>query len=65
MTLVLSSLQPWQDETLTLLGCQDVPRLTLQVSDTFLLPSAEFSDYLGEQDAGHGLRAPRWRRFTG
>jgi capsular polysaccharide biosynthesis protein len=47
VTLVLSSLQPWQDETLTLLEYQHVPRLTLQVSDTFLLPSAEFSDVLG------------------
>jgi capsular polysaccharide biosynthesis protein len=48
LTLVLSSLQPWQIETLTLLGYQDVPRLMLGLSDTFLLPSAEFSDYLGE-----------------
>jgi capsular polysaccharide biosynthesis protein len=48
LTLVLSPLQPWQVETLTLLGYQDVPRLTLGLSDTFLLPSAEFSDYLGE-----------------
>jgi hypothetical protein len=49
VTLVLSSLQPWQQETLALLGCQDVPRLTLQVPDTFLLPSTEFSDFLGER----------------
>ncbi len=47
VTLVLSSLQPWQNETLALLGYQDVPKVTLQVSDTFLLPSAEFSDFLG------------------
>jgi hypothetical protein len=47
LTLVLSSLQPWQNETLTLLGYQDIPRVTLQVSDTYLLPSAEFSDFLG------------------
>jgi capsular polysaccharide biosynthesis protein len=49
VTLVLSSLRPWQQETLALLGYQDVPRLTLQVPDTFLLPSAEFSDSLGER----------------
>ena len=40
---------PWQDKTLALLGYQDIPRLTLGVSDTFLLPSAEFSDFLGER----------------
>lgn len=49
VTLVLSSLQPWQDETLALLGCQEIPRLTLSVSDTYLLPSAEFSDFLSER----------------
>ena len=48
VTLVLSSLRPWQEETLALLGCQDIPRLTLEVSDTLLLPSAEFSDFLGQ-----------------
>ena len=53
LTLVLSSLQPWQVETLALLGYQDVPRLTLGSSDTFLLPSAEFSDYLGESARRH------------
>jgi capsular polysaccharide biosynthesis protein len=57
MTLVLSSLQPWQEESLTLLGCQDIPRQTLQVSDTFLLPSAEFSDLLGGQAPGMVSRA--------
>ena len=57
LTLVLSSLQPWQVETLTLLGYQDVPRLTLGLSDTFLLPSAEFSDYLGEATPQMVVRA--------
>ena len=47
--LIVSPLQPWQNETLRLLGYQEVPRLTLRVSDTLLLPSAEFSDLLGEQ----------------
>jgi capsular polysaccharide biosynthesis protein len=47
--LVLSSLQPWQEETLRLLGCDDLPRVTLRVSDTLLLPSAEFSDYLSDR----------------
>ena len=57
LTLVLSSLQPWQVETLTLLGYQDIPRLTLGLSDTFLLPSAEFSDYLGEATPHMVVRA--------
>ena len=57
LTLVLSSLQPWQVETLTLLGYQDVPRLTLGSSDIFLLPSAEFSDYLGERTPYMVVRA--------
>jgi Glycosyltransferase 61 len=50
-------LQPWQIETLTLLGYQDIPRLILGVSDTFLLPSAEFSDYLGEATPQMVVRA--------
>jgi hypothetical protein len=57
MTLVLSSLRPWQEESLALLGCQDVPRQTLQISDTFLLPSAEFSDLLGARTPGMVSRA--------
>jgi capsular polysaccharide biosynthesis protein len=49
VALVLSSLQPWQEETLRLLGCDDLPRVTLRVSDTLLLPSAEYSDYLNDR----------------
>ncbi len=51
-TLVLSSLRPWQEKSLALLGYQDIPRLTLDVSNTFLLPSAEFSDFLGSRMPG-------------
>ncbi len=46
-TLILPPLQPWQEETLDLLGIGDLPRLTLQASDTYLLPNAEFSEFLG------------------
>jgi capsular polysaccharide biosynthesis protein len=57
LTLVLSSLRPWQEESLALLRCQDIPRQTLQVSDTFLLPSAEFSDLLGQHTPAMVSRA--------
>jgi capsular polysaccharide biosynthesis protein len=46
VTLVLPPLQAWQEETLALLDCQDVPRLTLHISGTYLLPQAAFSDFL-------------------
>jgi hypothetical protein len=46
VSLVLPPLQRWQEETLILLGYQDVPRLTLNVSSTYLLQQAEFSDFL-------------------
>ncbi len=48
LTLVLPPLQPWQEETLTLLGYQDVPRLTLDVSGTYFFPQAEYSEFLGQ-----------------
>jgi hypothetical protein len=47
LTLVLPPLRPWQEETLELLGCQDVPRLTLDISGVYHFPSAEFTDFLG------------------
>jgi hypothetical protein len=47
VTLLLPDLLPWQAETLALLGYQDVPRLTLDLSKTYLLPEAEYSDFLG------------------
>jgi len=45
-TLVLWPLHQRQEETLALLGCQDLARLTLEISDTHHFPSAEFSDFL-------------------
>ena len=47
VSLVLPPLRPWQEEILALLGYQDIPRLTLNVSGTYLLHHAEFSDFLG------------------
>jgi len=47
VTLLLPELLPWQAETLALLGYQDVPRLALDESKTYLLPEAEFSEFLG------------------
>jgi hypothetical protein len=47
VTLLLPELLPWQAETLALLGYQDVPRLTLDQSKTYLLPEAEYSEFLG------------------
>jgi hypothetical protein len=49
LTLVLPPLRPWQEETLALLGCQDVARPILDISGTYLFPSAEFSEFLGER----------------
>jgi Glycosyltransferase 61 len=52
VTLVLPPLRRWQEETLALLGCQDVARLILHPSGTYHFPSAEFSDFLGERMPG-------------
>ena len=47
VTLLLPpSLRPWQEETLNLLGYQDIPRMVLDVAGHYLLASAEFSDFL-------------------
>ena len=47
ITLVLPpSLQPFQEETLRLLGYQDLPRLTLDITSHYRFASAEFSDFL-------------------
>jgi hypothetical protein len=49
ITLVLPpSLQPFQEETLRLLGYQDLPRLTLDVTSHYRFASAEFSDFLAD-----------------
>jgi hypothetical protein len=48
VTLILPpDFQPWQEEGLRLLGYQDLPRLMLDVSTHYLLPSVEFSEFLG------------------
>ncbi len=52
VTLVLPPLRRWQEETLTLLGYQDVSRLILDPSGHYHFPSAEFSDFLGERMPG-------------
>src|SRR5579863_1649596 len=44
--LMPPSPRPWQEETLALLGYQDVPRFNLEVAGHYLLASAEFSDFL-------------------
>ncbi|MEJ0016548.1 MAG: glycosyltransferase 61 family protein [Acetobacteraceae bacterium] len=49
-TLVLWPLQPWHEETLDLLGWREERRLVLEEGhDTYHLPSAEFSDFLGSE----------------
>lgn len=48
LTLVLpADFRPWQEESLRLLGCHDLPRLMLDPAAHYLLPSAEFSELLG------------------
>jgi hypothetical protein len=57
ITLVLPpSLQPFQEETLRLLGYQDLPRLTLDITSHYRFASAEFSDFLAD---GTHLRVSR------
>jgi hypothetical protein len=46
-TLILRPLQPWQEDTLSLLGWQDVPRQMLRMTDTYFVSSAEYCDFLG------------------
>jgi hypothetical protein len=67
VTLILPpDIQPWQEESLALLGCQDLPRLVLDVSTHYLLPGAEFSEFLGERLPGQvtGARAAAYRRMS-
>ena len=42
-------LRPFQEETLRLLGYQDLPRLILDISSHYRFASAEFSDFLGDR----------------
>ncbi len=50
ITLVLPpSMQPFQEETLRLLGYQDLPRLILDITSHYRFASAEFSDFLGDR----------------
>ena len=50
VTLVLPpSMRPFQEETLRLLGYQDLPRLILDISSHYRFASAEFSDFLGDR----------------
>jgi capsular polysaccharide biosynthesis protein len=52
LVLVLPPLRTWQEETLALLGYQDVASLTLDISGTYLFPDVEFSDFLGARMSG-------------
>jgi capsular polysaccharide biosynthesis protein len=65
VSLVLPPLRPWQEETLALLGYQGIPRLTLNISSTYLLHQAEFSDLLGAgmPDAVSCATAATFRRL--
>jgi hypothetical protein len=65
VALVLPPLRPWQEEILALLGYHDVSRLTLNVSSTYLLHQAEFSDFLGAgmPDAVSRAAAATFRRL--
>ena len=50
VTLVLPpAMRPFQEETLRLLGYQDLPRLILELSSHYRFASAEFSDFLGDR----------------
>src|ERR1700722_2822903 len=49
--------RPWQEETLALLGYQDVPRFILHGSGHFLLQSAEFSELAGARSPALVARA--------
>jgi hypothetical protein len=51
VVLALPPLEPWQEATLALPGCADVPRLTLLPSSHYALASAEFSEFLCERMA--------------
>jgi len=44
--LLLPPLAPWQEETLALLGHAKVPRVVLKPGTQYLLPDAEYSDFL-------------------
>ena len=46
VALALPALQPWQEQTLALLGHAGVPRLTLGVREHYPLASVEFSEFL-------------------
>jgi hypothetical protein len=52
LALILPPLQPWQEESLALLGYQDIPRLTFDISTHYQLANAEFSEFLGARVGG-------------
>lgn len=65
VTLVLPKLQPWQEETLALLGHGNAPRLTLESSWHYAMASAEYSDFLGGRLPGiiSYAAASTWERM--
>ena len=44
--LMLPPLAPWQEDTLDILGYNHVPRVTVKSGTFYLLPHAEYSDFL-------------------
>ena len=67
ITVILPpDVQAWQDESLALLGVQDIPRLVLDISTHYLLPSAEFSEFLGDRLPGQVTmaRAAAYQRMS-
>ena len=44
--LVLPQLEPWQEDFLTLLGCNKIPRLTPTAGIRYRIPHLEYSDFL-------------------
>jgi hypothetical protein len=52
LALILPPLRPWQEESLALLGYQEIPRLTFDISTHYQLANAEFSEFLGARMGG-------------
>jgi hypothetical protein len=57
VALALPPLQPWQEESLALLGHAGVPRLRLRPSAHYGLASAEYAEFLGSRMASILSRA--------
>jgi capsular polysaccharide biosynthesis protein len=51
MRLLMSALQPWQEDCLRILGHHEVPRLMPEPGKQYFLPRAEFSEFLNGSTA--------------